>query len=148
MRIMGLDYGSKTVGVAITDPVFYTVSPLEIIRRKKENHLRSTLARIEELVREYSVGLIVTGLPLNMDETAGERARLSELFAEEVGRRCGVECVLHDERLSSTEAEEELAFMGASREEIKEQVDMYAAAVILRDYISLHRDELMSMEKQ
>ena len=146
MRIMGLDYGAKTVGVAITDPEFYTVSPLEIIRRKKENHLRSTLARIEELVKEYSVELIVTGLPLNMDDTAGERARLSELFAEEVGKRCNVKCVMQDERLSSAEAEEELAFLGASHDEIKQQVDMYAAVVILRDYISLHKDELQPAE--
>ena len=84
------------------------------------------------------------GYEAERNETAGERARLSELFAEEVGRRCGVECVLHDERLSSTEAEEELAFMGASREEIKEQVDMYAAAVILREAAAESKDFLTS----
>ncbi len=142
MRLMALDYGARTVGVAITDPVFLTAAPLEVIRRKKENHLRPTLARIGELVQEYGVELIVCGLPLNMDDTAGERAKLSGLFASEVERRTGVRCVLQDERLSSFEAEEELREWGASFRETKEAVDMYAAAVILRDYIEQHRKEL------
>lgn len=137
-----MDYGARTVGVAITDPVFLTVSPLEVIRRKKENHLRPTLARIAELSKEYGVDRIVCGLPLNMNDTAGERARLSGLFAAEVERRTGVPCVMQDERLSSFEAEEELREWGASFRETKEAVDMYAAAVILRDYIRQHREEL------
>ena len=142
MRLMGLDYGSKTVGVALCDPLLMTVRPLEIIRRRKENHLRPTLARIEELVREYDVRRIVVGLPLNMDDTAGERAELSELFAGEVERRTGISCVMQDERLSSMEAEEELRMMGADFGQTKEAVDMYAAAVILRDYIAQHKEEL------
>ena len=142
MRLMGLDYGSRTVGVALCDPLLMTVWPLEVIRRRKENHLRPTLARIEELVREYDVRRIVVGLPLNMDDTAGERAGLSELFAGEVERRTGIGCVMQDERLSSMEAEEELRMMGADFGETKEAVDMYAAVVILRDYIEQHKEEL------
>ena len=68
MRIMGLDYGSKTVGVAISDELLLTAQGREIIRRKEENKLRRTLARIEELIVEYGVTKIVLGLPLNMDQ--------------------------------------------------------------------------------
>ena len=69
MRIMGLDYGSKTVGVAISDELLLTAQGKEIIRRKEENKLRKTLARIEELIVEYGVEKIVLGLPINMDMT-------------------------------------------------------------------------------
>ena len=72
-RIMGLDFGSKTVGVAVSDPLLITAQGLEIIRRKQENKLRQTLARIEELAEEYGVGTIVLGLPKNMNNTEGDR---------------------------------------------------------------------------
>ena len=74
MRIMGLDFGSKTVGVAVSDPLGITAQPIEIVRRKSENKLRQTLARIEELIREYQVTQLVLGLPKNMNNTLGERA--------------------------------------------------------------------------
>ena len=74
MRVMGLDFGSKTVGVAISDPLFVTAQGIEIIRRKEENKLRHTLQRIEELIGEYEVGQIVLGLPKNMNATEGESA--------------------------------------------------------------------------
>ena len=74
MRILGLDYGSRTVGVAVSDPLGITAQPVEIVRRKAENKLRQTLARIEELVKEYQAELLVLGLPKNMNNTLGERA--------------------------------------------------------------------------
>ena len=73
MRSMGLDFGSKTVGVAVSDPLFITAQGVEIIRRERESKLRQTLARIEELVREYEVDEIVLGFPKNMNGTEGER---------------------------------------------------------------------------
>lgn len=73
MRIMGLDFGSKTVGVAVSDPLLVTAQSVEIIRRKSENKLRQTLARIEELIEEYDADRIVLGLPRNMNATEGER---------------------------------------------------------------------------
>lgn len=71
MRIMGLDFGSKTVGVAVSDPLLLTAQGIEIIRRKEENKLRRTLARIEELILEYEVEEIVLGLPKNMNDSEG-----------------------------------------------------------------------------
>ena len=73
MRIMGLDYGSKTVGVAISDPLLMTAQGIEIIRRESEKRLRRTLARIEELVKEYEVEKIVLGFPKHLNNSVGER---------------------------------------------------------------------------
>ena len=73
MRIMGLDYGDKTVGVAISDEMLLTAQPVETIKRERANKLRQTYARIEELIMEYDIGKIVTGLPLGMDDKEGDR---------------------------------------------------------------------------
>ena len=104
MRIMGLDYGSVTVGVAISDALLITAQGIETIRRKEENKLRRTLARIEELVKEYEVELIVVGLPKNMNNTLGTRAEKSKEFAQMVKRRTGLDVIMWDERLSTVAA--------------------------------------------
>ena len=93
MRILGLDYGSKTVGVAISDPLGITAQGVETIWRKQENHLRQTLARIEELISEYQVERIVLGYPKNMNNTIGERAQKSLEFKEMLERRTGLEVI-------------------------------------------------------
>ncbi|MDE5894336.1 MAG: Holliday junction resolvase RuvX, partial [Acetatifactor sp.] len=90
MRIMGLDFGSKTVGVAVSDPLGITAQGLEIIQRKEENKLRRTYARIEELIVEYQVEEIVLGLPKNMNATEGERAELTREFKDGLERRRGL----------------------------------------------------------
>ena len=77
MRIMGLDYGDKTVGVAISDEMLLTAQPVETIKRERANKLRQTYARIEELIMEYDIGKIVTGLPLGMDDKEGVRCQVS-----------------------------------------------------------------------
>ena len=82
MRIMGLDFGSKTVGVAVSDELLLTAQGLEIIRRKEENKQRQTLARIEELIVEYGVTEIVLGYPKNMNDTLGDRVQKTEEFKE------------------------------------------------------------------
>ena len=82
MRIMGLDFGSRTVGVAISDSLLLTAQGVEIIRRKEENKLRQTLARIEELIVENEVEEIVLGLPKNMNDTEGVRVELTKEFKE------------------------------------------------------------------
>ena len=87
MRIMGLDYGSVTVGVAISDPLLLTAQGIEVIHRKQENKLRRTLARIEELITEYGVSKIVVGYPKHMNNSIGERAIKSEEFADTLRRR-------------------------------------------------------------
>ena len=140
IRIMGLDYGSKTVGVAISDPLGLTAQGIEIIRRTSENKLRRTLARIEELVREYEVTTIVLGFPKNMNNTVGERGEKSLEFKEMLERRTGIPVIMWDERLTTVSANRTLMESGVRREDRKEYVDMIAAVYILQGYLdSLER---------
>lgn len=135
MRIMGLDYGSKTVGVAISDALCLTAQGKEIIRRKSENKLRQTLARIEELIREYEVELIVLGFPKNMNNTIGDRAEKSLEFREMLQRRTGLSVVMWDERLTTVEANRTLMEAGVRRENRGQYVDQLAAVFILQGYL-------------
>lgn len=135
MRIMGLDFGAKTVGVAVSDPLLLTAQSLEIIRRKSENKLRQTYARIEELVQEYEVEKFVVGLPKNMNATEGDRADKSRAFADGLFRRTGIEVVLWDERLTTVAAERTMMEAGVRRENRKEYVDAIAASFILQGYL-------------
>lgn len=135
MRIMGLDYGSKTVGVAVSDPLGLTAQGIETICRKEENKLRKTLARIEELVKEYEVEKIVLGLPKHMNNDLGERAEKSLEFQEMLMRRTGLEVVMWDERLSTASAERTLIKSQVRREDRKKYVDKIAAVFILQGYL-------------
>ncbi|MCD7715422.1 MAG: Holliday junction resolvase RuvX [Lachnospiraceae bacterium] len=135
MRIMGLDYGSKTVGVAVSDPLGLTAQGVEIIRRTQENKLRRTLARIEELAAQYEVTEIVLGYPKNMNNTIGERAEKSLEFREMLMRRTGLPVVMWDERLTTVAADRTLMEAGVRRERRKEYVDMIAAVYILQGYL-------------
>ena len=135
MRILGLDYGLKTVGVAISDPLGITAQGVETIWRKQENHLRQTLARIEELVSEYHVEKIVLGYPKNMNNTVGERAVKSLEFKEKLEKRTGLPVVMWDERLTTVSANRVLMETGVRRENRKEHVDEIAAVFILQGYL-------------
>ena len=135
MRIMGLDFGSKTVGVAISDSLLITAQGIEIIRRKEENKLRKTCARIEELIEEYEVDEIVLGYPKNMNDTLGERIERTEEFKEMLERRTGLEIHLWDERLTTVAADKAMIEAGLRREERKEHVDKVAAVFILQGYL-------------
>ena len=135
MRIMGLDFGSKTTGVAISDPLGITAQGIETIQRPQENKLRRTLARIEELVKEYQVTKIVLGFPKNMNNTIGERAEKSLEFRDMLERRTGLPVVMWDERLTTVSAERTLMESGVRRENRKEYVDMIAAVYILQGYL-------------
>ena len=140
MRIMGLDFGSKTVGVAVSDPLLLTAQGIEIIRRKEENKLRRTLARIEELVQEYEVELIVLGLPRNMNDTEGERAAVTREFAEKLERRTALPVVFRDERLTTVAADRTMMEAGIRRENRKEHVDRIAAVLILQEYLDYRKN--------
>lgn len=143
MRTMGLDYGSKTVGVAVSDPLGLTAQGIEIVRRKSENKLRQTLARIEEIAKEYSVEKIVLGFPKHMNNDIGERAEKSLEFKEMLERRTGLPVVMWDERLTTVEADRTMMETGIRRENRKEYVDMIAAVFILQgylDYLSNHKE--------
>lgn len=135
MRIMGLDYGSVTVGVAISDALLVTAQGIEVIRRKQENKLRQTLARIDELVKEYEVNLIVLGYPKNMNNTVGERGEKSEEFAEMLRKRTGLEVILWDERLTTVSAHNAMIEGNMRREDRAKIVDKVAAVLILQGYL-------------
>ncbi len=141
MRIMGLDYGSKTVGVAISDELLLTAQAKEIVRRKEENKLRKTLARIEELIQEYGVELIVLGLPLNMDQSESVRSALSEEFRDKLERRTSIPVIMWDERLTTVEADAIMDEVGIKKSDRKEYVDMIAAQIILQDYLDNRETE-------
>jgi putative Holliday junction resolvase len=135
MRIIGLDYGTKTVGVAISDPLGITAQGLETITRKESNKLRKTLARIEEVIDEYGVEEIVLGFPKNMDNSIGERALDCQNFAEMLERRTGLPVVLWDERLTTVSADRVLMESGVRRENRKAVIDKIAAVFILQGYL-------------
>jgi len=141
MRIMGLDFGSKTVGVAISDPLFITAQGIEIVRRKSENKLRQTLARIEELIVEYEVGEIVLGYPKNMNDSLGERVEKTLAFKEMLERRTGLSVQLWDERLTTVAADKAMIEAGIRRENRKDYVDQIAAVFILQGYLDLRRNK-------
>ena len=135
MRILGLDFGSVTVGVAVSDPLNLTAQGIEVIRRKQENKLRQTLARIEQIIAEFNVELIVLGYPKNMNNTIGERALKSEEFAEHLRRRTGLEVILWDERLTTVSAHQAMDEANLSIEKKAMVVDKIAAVFILQSYL-------------
>lgn len=135
MRIMGLDFGSVTCGVAISDSLLITAQAIEVIRRKQENKLRQTLARIEELISEYEVGLIVLGYPKNMNNTEGERVEKSKEFAQMLNKRTGLKVVMWDERLTTVAAHNALIEGNVRRENRAKVVDKIAAVFILQGYL-------------
>ena len=141
MRIMGLDFGSRTVGVAISDSLLLTAQGVEIIRRKEENKLRQTLARIEELIVENEVEEIVLGLPKNMNDTEGVRVELTKEFKDKLERRTGLPVDFWDERLTTVAADKAMMVAGIRRENRKDYVDMIAAALILQGYLDRRNNE-------
>ena len=130
IRALGLDYGSKTVGVAVSDGLGITAQGVEIIRRTQENKLRKTLARIEELIAEYDVGILVLGYPKNMNNTVGDRAEKSLAFKEMLEKRTGLPVVMWDERLTTVAGRPDPDGEPACEERIgKEYVDRLAACL-------------------
>ena len=141
MRIMGLDYGTKTVGVALSDELFLTARSLEIIRRERSTHLRKTFARIRELTAEYDVCTIVVGLPLHMDMRESGMSEAARAFADTLRKRTGLPVTVWDERLTSVEAEEILRQNRVEKKDEKEYIDMVAAKVMLESYLDHYREE-------
>lgn len=139
LRCLGLDYGEKTVGVAVSDPLGITAQAVETIERAQENKLRRTLARIEALIREYNVGTLVLGFPKNMNNTIGDRAEKSLAFKEMLERRTGLSVVMWDERLTTVAAERALIEGSVRRENRKQVIDQLAAVFILQGYLDQMR---------
>lgn len=144
MRLLGLDYGSKTVGVAVSDPFGWTAQGLEIIRRKEENKLRKTYARIEALVKEYDVTEIILGYPVMLSGDEGVRVEMCKIFKEDLERRTGLPVTFRDERLTTVEAYEIMTELGIPKKDWREYVDMIAAQRILQG----HLDDLADQKKK
>ena len=142
MRSLGLDFGTKTCGVAISDPLALTAQGLEIIRRDKPSHLRHTLQRIEEIIEEYGVELVVLGLPKNMNDTEGARVEETRAFAESIERRTGLDVEFWDERLTTVAADRAMMEAGIRRENRRNYVDMIAAQLILQGYLDKRQYDL------
>ena len=140
-RIMGLDFGSKTVGVAVSDGLGLTAQGVEIIRRESENKLRRTLARIQELIEEYSVTKIVLGFPKNMNNTVGDRGEKSLAFRETLDKRTGLPVEMWDERMTTVSANRTLMEAKVRREKRKDYVDQIAAVYILQGYLDRNQNK-------
>lgn len=141
MRIMGLDFGSKTVGVAISDALLITAQGKEIIRREQENKLRQTLARIEQLIVENDVTDIVLGLPKNMNNTEGERVEKTLEFKAMLERRTGLVVHTWDERLTTVAADRAMMEADIRREDRHLHVDKIAAIFILEGYMAYLKNQ-------
>ncbi len=142
-KIIGLDFGSKTVGVAVSDGLLCTAQGKEIIRRDREDKLRKTYARIEEIIEETGADTIVLGLPKNMDGSEGDRVEKTKAFAADLERRTGLSVIFWDERLTTVAADRYMMDAGIRRENRKEYVDEIAAVFILQGYL----DYLASQKK-
>ena len=134
-RVIGLDFGAMTCGVAISDPLLFTAQGIETIRRTHETKLRKTLARIEELITEYNVSKCVVGLPKRLDGSEGERAEKTREFAEMIERRTGLEVLMWDERFTTVEASKVLESAGMDHEKKSKVIDKLAAVLILQNYL-------------
>ena len=134
---MGLAHGSKTVGVAVSDPTGTVAHGFETIWRDRPGKIRHTLVRLEEIIKEYQVERIVVGLPCNMNSSLGERAEKALEFCDTLRRRFGMEVVTFDERLTSIMAEKVLMESGVRREDRKAVKDKIAAQLILQGYLDM-----------
>lgn len=138
MRVLALDYGTKAIGVAISDELQLTVRPLTTIRRSKQSR-NQLIAQIQNLIETYEVAELVIGLPLRMDGTLGDAAERVNVFSAELQKAVTIPVRAQDERLTSHEAEEQMRELGFDLRQRKEKSDEYAAAIILRDYLASHR---------
>ncbi len=134
-RILGLDYGTKTVGVAISDPLLLTAQEFETITRDRASALRHTLVRIKEICEEYQVDEIVLGYPRNMDDSEGFRCEDTLKFKALLEKRVDIPITLVDERLTTVYADEILEESGVAKKDRKKVIDQIAAAIILQDYL-------------
>ncbi|MBO1579248.1 MULTISPECIES: Holliday junction resolvase RuvX [Bacillus] len=134
MRILGLDVGTKTVGVAISDEMGWTAQGLETIKINEEREIFG-FDRVSELVKQYNVDKIVVGLPKNMNGTIGPRGEACQQYAESLRELLQLEVILWDERLSTMAAERLLISADVSRKKRKQVIDKMAAVVILQGYL-------------
>lgn len=132
MRSMGLDVGTKTIGVALSDPLGWTAQGLEVVRRTS---LERDMQRLKEIISSYEVGQIIIGMPRNMDGSYGPKALEIQEFAGVVEDKTGLPIIFQDERLSTVAAQRTLIEADVSRSKRKKVIDKMAAVVILQGYL-------------
>ena len=135
MRVIGLDYGSKTVGVALSDELMLTAQPLTTIHRDRPTKLRQTLAQIEQIIEQYDVDRIVVGWPKKLDNEEGERCEKTKEFGDMLENRTGLEIIYQDERRTTAQADGVLAQGGIRKDKRKQYIDKMAASLILQNYL-------------
>lgn len=135
MRVIGLDYGSKTVGVALSDELMLTAQPLTTIHRDRPTKLRHTLAQIEQIIEQYDVDRIVVGWPKKLDNEEGERCEKTKEFGDMLENRTGLEIIYQDERLTTAQADGVLEQGGIRKDKRKQYIDKMAASLILQNYL-------------
>ncbi len=134
MRILGLDLGSKTLGVAISDELGWTAQGVETIKINEESR-DYNMGRLSEIVNEYGVEKVVLGMPKNMNGTIGPRAEASQQFAQILQKKFDLPVILWDERLTTMAAERMLISADVSRKKRKQVIDKMAAVMILQSYL-------------
>ena len=135
MRVIGLDYGSKTVGVALSDELMLTAQPLTTIHRDRPTKLRQTLAQIEQIIEQYDVDRIVVGWPKKLDNEEGERCEKTKEFGDMLENSTGLEIIYQDERLTTAQADGVLEQGGIRKDKRKQYIDKMAASLILQNYL-------------
>lgn len=133
MRILGIDYGDVRTGIAISDPLGYTAQGVETITHGKDEKM--LLNKLEEIIKKYSVELIVIGFPINMNATKGPRAEKTEKFIEKLKSRFHLKVEKVDERLTTVAARRTMTELGISKEKKKNIVDTMSATYILQMYL-------------
>ncbi len=142
MRILGLDYGERTIGVAVSDGFGWTAQALEVIKRSNSTEYKKSISRIAQWVEEYEVNTIVLGYPKNMDNTEGERCQKTKVFQKQLQQAFpNVTVVLWDERMSTIAAERSLLEADMSRKKRKSVIDKMAAVHILQGYLDKKQNE-------
>jgi len=138
MKVLGLDLGTKTLGIAISDALGITAQGVDVFNFA-QNDFNKALEHVEQLVKERNVSKIVLGYPKNMNNTIGERAKMCERFKKKLENRMQIEVILEDERMTSISANNAMINADVSRKKRKQKIDMIAAQIILQAYLDKNR---------
>lgn len=139
MRYLGIDLGSKTVGLAMSDTTLTIASTYKTIFFKDEDY-NSTINEIKDIIKEYNITKIILGLPKNMNNTLGERAEIILKYKELLEKSTGLPVIMFDERLTSVISNSILIEADMSRKKRKKKVDSIAAQIILQDYLNKEKN--------
>lgn len=142
MKILGIDMGERRIGLALSDPLGYTAQGINTIQIKNPEEVCDKLM---DVIKEKNVGLVVFGLPKNMNGTLGPQAKKVQEYADEIKKRSGLTVDFEDERLSTVSAEQVLLMADQSRAKRKKAIDKMSAVIILQSYLDRNRNNLKGL---